>query len=543
MFKRKYHHCGPFNSIKKPVGAIDTICHDHDVGYGKLGVGAYFKYNDYDDEFVARMADEPGLWPGAMNSFFKLKKKIMPAYGRGRSPRTPPSTSLTPYHDRIRFGVSPASRNLDSSSAGYSRARSVSRGRRSSRSSSGVRSMSLTSAGSGGSSRHVSFGGRAFKVMGGSLVSTKLKKNGGKRKYRRRAGYKRKAGGRGLFGVVSRVESMRKVQDLQAVYVGHSSWAGAKVLDGVVRAIVRAFWKKEGFTANEDGSAGPPRVTQFQIFYYVSSVSTNASFLPSSSLAAGATFATYVTVLRNLIEAVVAAASVSVDYDQLRWLEDAPVPAFAHCTHIKKTYLNGLLRSELKMQNVTANGAGSDSLDVTNPVPITYKTYSGNGNGTYMLLRSNMGGSGTYESFLSDPQDSYITVVAAQAVGSVLDEPPKPSVFSGCKGGYKKVLAPGAILTNVETTKFRMTLAGYLNMYLKEDIDSGIPRKISKGSFKVFGFEKVLQVGVGVTGVGTSTVKVEIDSEVDYKTEFNCVLGGQFPILPINTYIASRVIG
>jgi len=199
----------------------------------------------------------------------------------------------------------------------------------------------------------------------------------------------------------------------------------------------------------------------------------------------------------------------------------------------------GTMKSVMTYQNVTANSSGTDTLDVTNPVPLEGKEYYGTGNGTFFRVRPS---TTSFASFISTYASGYIAVPAATINNNNLNEPPSPKTFTNCRGGKKiKVFDPSEIRKSTLFTKMDMSLDKFLRLYQGNTYFT--TQRISTGQYKFFGFEKLLQTGVGTTGVGTSTVKCEVDVQVELTNSFVAILPVVRRMLPVNITLPSVVIG
>jgi len=394
--------------------------------------------------------------------------------------------------------------------------------------------------------------GLAAKVQKvGSFVARRVRRRGGgrsgpsgssrilKSKYKKRRVKKGKLVNM-INGIESRIESIQKVKDLQAVYVGHSTFAAEYVLIQLCRAIVKAFWAKEGLNVIDDTTVGPNQINQFSIDYYSTLTATAPAAYISANIASNATFLQAVLDLQVIMRLAIANYDKRQQFRTLTWfssdLTTANAYKFRHQCNMNTTKLSGYMRSMLTFQNATPNATGNtpegeperNNTDVNNANPIHIKKYVGSGNGTFWRNRTNT--TSTYQSFIGNNSVGAISVIASEAVGKVLDEPPSSKYFMHAKQAGSFVLQPGNIKKAVMSTQIDKSITSYIAQhsgYAESDlVRSGI------GEFAFYGCEKVITTTVGGA---TSDVKIEIDVEIDYKTAFKCTLKGSNPTAPVNT--------
>jgi len=111
MFKRKYHHCGPFNSIKKRKSktAIDESCRQHDIRYSKYGWKAYFAKNKADSIFIREQSKFKGWRPWMYRNYFRVKNKISPF--TISEPSSSKKKQIMPYGKRSSGSISSGQRS------------------------------------------------------------------------------------------------------------------------------------------------------------------------------------------------------------------------------------------------------------------------------------------------------------------------------------------------------------------------------------------------------------------------------------------------
>lgn len=337
-------------------------------------------------------------------------------------------------------------------------------------------------------------------------------------------------------GVVGRAETIQKVQDLNAVYIGHTNFPVNQVLEYVARAITKAFWAKEGILVENDLTVGPSVPHVWRVTYYESPVDTTANIIDAGPLVANTTFGSCFGNLATLFRALMDSADNLYKWQTLTWLS-TPTGSdyrFKHDANMVQTKIMGSIRSLMTMQNSTPNASGGvdgNLIDVNNANPLHVTKYHGSGNGTEMVVRTTtIAGPPAYTSFIADPSRGNIAVVAKQTVGLHLDEPPTAKFFAGCKGGGKFTLQPGSISKSTLYDSYNMSLSSYMNVMRGHLITTR--QKIRKGRYEFFGFEKV--VTTTVAG-GPSDVPVTVDYEIDHKFAFKCVIKSKQMTLPVNT--------
>jgi len=363
-----------------------------------------------------------------------------------------------------------------------------------------------------------------------------------KSKYRRRKTSKKVKPVNMINGIESRVESIQKVRDLQAVYVGHSTFASEYVLFNICRAIVKAFWTKEGLNVIDDTTVGPNQVNQFSIDYYSTLSATTPLAYVSANIPSNASFQQACLDLQVIMRLAIDGYDKRQQFRTLTWyssdLTTANAYKFRHQCNMNTTKLSGYMRSMLTFQNATANATGNtvegapdrNNTDVNNANPIHIKKYVGNGNGTFWRNRTNT--TSTYQSFIGNNSVGAISVVASEATGKVLDEPPSSKYFMHAKQAGSFVLQPGNIKKAVLSTQIEKSITSYIAQHAGY-AETALVRS-SIGQFAFYGCEKVI---TSTVNGGASDVRIEIDVEIDYKTAFKCNLKGSNPTAPVNTEV------
>lgn len=333
-------------------------------------------------------------------------------------------------------------------------------------------------------------------------------------------------------GITGRVEINQQVTDLDAVYVGHTTFPINAIIEFVGRALAKAFWAKEGIIVEDLASAGPSVPYIWRITYYASPTATTASTLDSAATVANENFGVassrFVGLLRTAIDSA----------DNLwKWQKIAMVSSptasdyrFKHEANPMTSYIHGQLVSSLAMQNATPNAVGGSSTDVNNANPLDCKKYYGNGNGTEMVVRSpSLVGPPVYTSFLGDVNNGQIAVVAQSVAAAHLDEPPPAKFFHHCKSTGKTVLAPGDIKRSKLYYKMNQSIGSYLSILRGQPATT--LQYVNKGNYEFFGFEKV--VTTTVAGAA-SNVPITVDYEIDLSFSFKVNLKNIHPTLPLN---------
>jgi len=469
------------------------------------------------------------------------KKQIMPAYGMVRSNASGPvararnfASQYSAIREGIKLGRQMVSRGGSWASAGRS----------------GPASFSPTWRANPSppyqyKRRPVSQGGpvpKRTKVSGvGTQTYNPRGGSGGtmykKKKTRRVSKYKKKKRGKKgranfISGIQSRIETTQKVQDLQAVYVGHTTMAPTTVFDIVCTAIAKALCIKEGFAPSglTDG-IGINTDMEFQIIYWDGITATAASsydvtLLPNPTLSQ----------MRDSIKGILTLAINGYDkkqqFQRFRWFSNNNVGGtyrFHHEFNMSGMKIDGFMKSTFSFQNATPSAIGSSSTDVNNANPVRCVPYFGKGNGTFWRNRTST--TGIFENFFGETTSGAISVVSAEAVNKVLDEPPASKFFLHAKRGKGFVLQPGEIRTVQLNSPVSMTLTKFIQYF--DGYDEDLLLRHGMGKFQFFGIEKVLSTNIAT---GASDVKIVIDYEVDYATTFKATLTKyKSPTSPINT--------
>jgi len=335
-------------------------------------------------------------------------------------------------------------------------------------------------------------------------------------------------------GVHTCVETIQKVQDINALYVGHTNYPQATILDVVARAITKEMWTKEGLVPFTDDSLGPGVTTSYTMTYYTSPTDTALDALSSIILPSSSTFATHWVEVAILLKNLITLGDIRIKWQQFRWesTPGATAYVFKHQCNAATSYLTFDHISEFAVQNSTPNATGGvtgANTDVNNANPLTVTKYFGKGNGTEMVVRSPaLVGPPVYTSFVGSPGSGQIAVLASQVVGRHLEEPPDAKVFTGTKMAKKFVLQPGAILKSTIKSTYRQSLHAYMNSFGGNPVST--QQRVTKGKFEFFGMEKV--VTTTISG-GPSNVKVEVDYEVDQKHKVKFSIGKENLFLPV----------
>lgn len=373
-------------------------------------------------------------------------------------------------------------------------------------------------------------GGAMYKKSKTRRVSKYKKKKYGKRS---------KGKANFISGIQSRIEATQNVADLECVYVGHSTTATSYIHDKVCFAISKALLMKEGFSipvVNEQIRLNV--ASELELIYYSSPTSLTENKY-TGSIVAFPTLTQVNTQIKAIIGLAIDGYNKQQQFVRFRWFSDDAIGSnhrFVHEFNVGSLIIEGFMRSSLAMQNSTPNATGGSDgklVDVNNANPVRCIPYYGSGNGTFWLNRTAT--QSGYESFLADQSTGSITVLAGEADGKVLDEPPNGKFFLHAKRGKGFILQPGEIKVQKLYTPIRMNLRKYIEYYEGYDEDDNNRQKL--GKFQFFGIEKVLSTNLPA---GTaSNVKVSIDYEIDYATCFKATLKKTFsPTQPLNTSIA-----
>jgi len=370
------------------------------------------------------------------------------------------------------------------------------------------------------------------RLMASGFMKAKPRR---KSKFRRKKG--RKSGkGKANFinGVQQRIEATQKVQDLQCVYVGHSTMAAITVHKQICLAIAKALLNKEGFSPVSVTETQNVNVaTKIQILYYANATSITTTTL-SFNIPANSALQLYADAVELLMSAAIAAYDRKVNFTKFRFISDNTAGGdyrFYHEFNMNAFMLDGWMRSQINMQNATPSALKSSNIDVNNANPVRVTIYEGNGNGTFWRNRTET--SASFQNFLGDEAAGTIAVVANEANNRVLDEPPNSKFFISAKKSGGFILQPGEIKSSKLFTPIHMSIVKYIESY--QGYEPLTPDLMSKlGKFRFYGIEKVLTTNLA--GSLPSDVKVQIDYEVDYATCFKATLKKSFsPTAPINT--------
>lgn len=533
MFNRKYHHCGPFNSIKPASGPIDNVCRDHDLEYGKLGKQAYWKYNNADEQFIKDMEKYPGWRPALYSSYFKLKKKIAPSmyvrptglsafYGnkkRTGSDLVSTRSRNTPFTGQAGRVTGPWTKFMPPTPPKENRLVAVG-----AQTGSSYRLAQSSKKKQNKMSRPPRIGG--LRRRGGRVVRSR-------RSTRKAYSRKGKKSLKYSQGVTSSSEVTFKIQDLNCLYVGHTTAPQLTIMTNAARAAVKEFWKKEGIIVDDNGTLGPPVNTTFTIWYYENTGSTSLSSNSSITLAPSVTFANYVNAVQDLFSTVAGVSDMNWQFVKMTWYtaQTDVLYRFNHQVLASNLKFVFQLKSEICIQNTTESNDASTSVEVNTVTPLSFKHYSGKGNGTFYRNRSSTGLGGTYASFIGDPSVGAIQVLASDVPNQVLNEPPTPKFFMATKGGKKQTVSPGVIMKKKLSTNFTTNLTGLMRMYCGSS--AIIKQKWAKGAFEFFGIEKVLNIN-SASGI-PSTIPIEVDVQIQLDTRCAAFMKKHEYALPFNS--------
>lgn len=362
-----------------------------------------------------------------------------------------------------------------------------------------------------------------------------------RKRYRKLSKSRRKRGskttkGKANFinGMQQRIEATQKVQDLQCVYVGHSTMASITVHKQICIAIAKALVSKEGFAPN---SATEPLninvISELEVLYYPTATSTTPS-VDAITIVANPTFQQVADAIDGLLQVIISQYDRRVNYTKFKWFSDNGVGGnyrFYHEFNMNGLMIDGWMRSQINMQNATPSALKSSNIDVNNANPVRVTPYEGKGNGTFWRNRTDtvVG----FQNFIGDETAGTISVVASEVANRVLDEPPNPKFFMKARKGSTFVLQPGEIKTSKLYTPVHMSLVKYIQSfegYSPNTVDT----MLNIGKFKLYAVEKVITTNL--VGSVPSDVKVQIDYEVDYATCFKATLKKYHaPTAPVNT--------
>jgi len=363
-------------------------------------------------------------------------------------------------------------------------------------------------------------GGSGIVRTGGGVAPTswqRHKKTTSKRKFRGKR--KRKLRGtkslRVNQGQMNRNEVTQKVTDVQCVYIGHTNFAPATLVNAVARSIVKEFWTKEGFVPETDASIGPTFASQYIINAYPTPQSLVSVPTISSTVILGSTFLVHAISVAALLNTVISAADKRYKFMNMQWKSVETIDyRFNHQCNMLKSMLTLNLHSQISFQNSTANASGAGETDVNNANPLQVSHYYGNGNGTEMVVRGEMiAGPPTYTAFIGDANNGNIAVAAKQqGSNSTLSEPPNAKYFHNTKGGKKFELQPGAIHRSSLKQNFKMSISAFIHLF--DGYPSADKVILNRGKWEMWAAEKI--VSTNVAGA-PSTVPVQLDYEIDYK--------------------------
>jgi len=373
---------------------------------------------------------------------------------------------------------------------------------------------------------------------GGSMYKKKKTRRVSKYKKKKR-GKRSKGKANFITGIQSRIEATQNVADLEAVYVGHTTCATTTIHDKVCMAISKALLMKEGFSIPTVNDQVRVNVASTLTLVYYNSPTSVIESVYSVNIIVYPTLVQFNTALKSLISQAINGYDKQQQFVRLRWLsDDAAVGTyrFTHEFNLSSIVIDGFMKSTMSMQNSTPNATGGSDgklIDVNNANPVRCIPYYGKGNGTFWLNRT--AANAGYESFLGDQSTGSITVLAKEASGKVLDEPPLGKFFLHAKRAKGFVLQPGEIKVQQLYSPIHMNLRKYIEYYEGYDEDDNNRQKM--GKFQFFGIEKVLSTNLP-SGLA-SDVKISIDYEIDYATAFKVSLKKSLqPTAPVNTSIA-----
>lgn len=507
MFKRKYHHCGPFNSVNnfKSDSEIDEICRQHDIGYGEYGPAAYFLSNVHDDNFIEDMEKHPGWWPWSMATFFKIKKKFMPPYGKryrnndgdelvGHDSEWRPvyKKQNTRVVDRPRPVLTIDPPAVDSSGPGPMSVDVYSPPPHSSESAGILASWqnNMNAGFTGGF-------GKTRKVRRGKLLPSMV-----------RSMTQTSTTGTGLT-------------EANCMYFNMCSVNRTMFRRDILASIVRSLWWREMVSISNfaDAPGGTQWASCIYRLTYTLKEDGSESSTNTTSILETANWENHVAAIQTVLNTLTSGAGTN-DYQLMKIqliITETTGLVTEHVLHCDKSYFHYEQLHICRVQNIS--GANNDLSNRAAIVPIIGKQYHGWGFAPIpaaadvvpVLLN------------LVPPENGIIKIAGAGTVVA-FRQPPPHTMFSNVKssGGHFK-WGNGDIKTMKSVFKKVFAIRNLIDLMMVTRTDNG---DFTWGSFKMLSFEKAIG--------GTVTDNVDVRYETDsYGSGY--VTGGRAPFVAVPT--------
>jgi len=310
-------------------------------------------------------------------------------------------------------------------------------------------------------------------------------------------------------GVTYNVETQNTVNDLNCVYVAHTTSNYQQFAKYFCYALLKEIVRRKGIDINNwaDQPIGFAVADQMTLAYQAN---PTVNFSTINYPLVAADVVSYETVANAIWINIFFSAVETGLFTSRSIMRDfawQPVGDRIFKFAFSGGYINIHSKSALKMQNRTVTDpADFDSNDV-NAMPIIGRSYDAKGSSIYPKDISS-----------STPPNRVTGVSSFAATENSMREPPQPYFFSGVRGSSKVKILPGGIKTSLLTHSFNISINNFWvvmsNVYILANDDF---HSVPFGSCRYFAFEKV----IGNIGAEAQPVQLAYECENTLNMKIN----------------------
>lgn len=351
-------------------------------------------------------------------------------------------------------------------------------------------------------------------------------------------------------GLVDTTEISGQLDDPDCVYLTHMALDPTQVVTQLVQALLRKLFRKHGIDVGSIdqriAGADPNSAAGFQIRLIYSNISTNSAqqnFTPYDTLVGdtlrtiAAQFVQYFFIYSSM-GGTVPGGGQAGNTDELFGFQLYILNAGVFVRSLAAVYfadetlcLYG--KSDMKVQNRTQNGSGTDDTDNVQRNPLMGKVYQFNG-----VPKTRVDGAFQLNAV---PNVNGVKIVrAAQMTNAIvaagIKEPPLPRVFYNCTGSSAVRLEPGDIKQISIVTKMEKKMLPFLR-YLKYNANNVLTG--FETSYSIFKSQMIaLEDVINVDAAEKITVAYEVNrvTGVMLKTSKNTTAMSDFRQFTINNF-------